>query len=251
MPPPIPDEWRNAPPQAIATGDGPYTAALAAVLGMASVSLAQLQSGLEANESGRYPRVFEDLKRVFLVVPDDMPAAEALHCHQLVWGLVKKLSSAGDHHDLAFLFVLPADAPRNYEQSLAIGLAVPEINPATTGHGVWRRSASLSELLTLAASTQPKDLLALRARQASDPRHGALAKLRTAVAQDDPSTGKEAAREAIAAFSGHEYHLDLFCRPPRHPHGHRLRAWLNDAVTSPVTQDWWAASKQHVPEWLA
>ena len=251
MPSPIPAEWLNAPPQSLAAGDGPYTAALAAVFAMASIPLAHLKAGLESNDRGGHTRVFEDLKRVFLVVPDDMPPAGALHCHQLVWELVENLSSAGGEHDLAFLFILPADAPRSYEDGLAIGLAVPEIDPATTGHAVWRRSGPLSGLLDLVASIQPMDLPPLRARQASDTRHAALARLRAAVAQDDPSTAKEAAREALAAFFGREYYLDLFCRPPRHPNGHRLRDWLKDAVTSPVTQDWWAASKQHLAQWLA
>ena len=247
----IPDEWQNAPPQALAVGDGPYTTALATVLGIASIPLALLNARPEPNERGGYTRVLDGLERVFLVVPEDMQPAEALHCHRLIWGLVEKLSSAGDHHDLAFLFVLPADAPRSYEDSLAIGLAVPEINPATIGHGACRRSASLSELLSLAASTSRMDLPPLRARQTSDARHAALAHLRASVAQDDAPAAKEAARQVLAAFLGHEYHMDIFCRPPRHPHGHRLRAWLNDAVTSPVTQDWWAASKQHLAQWLA
>ena len=232
-------------------GDGPYTAALAAILGTASVPLALLKALPRPNDQGGHTRVLDDLARVFLVVPDDMPSADALNCHRLIWGLVEKLSSAGEQHDLAFIFVLPPDAPRSYEDSLALGLAVPEINPATTGHAVCRRSASLSELLSLAASTCRMDLPPLRARQASDTTYGALAKLRAAVVQDDPSTAKEAARQVLAAFSGHEYHLDQFCRPPRHPHGNLLRAWLNTAVTTPVTPDWWAISKQHLTEWLA
>lgn len=250
IPTSFPDEWRSTPPQALAVGDGPYTAALATVLGIASIPLALLHAGPEPNDRGGHTRVLDDLERVFLVVPEDMQAAEALHCHCLIWGLVEHLSAAGDHHDLAFVFILPADASRSYEDSLAIGLAVPEIDPATTGHGVSRRSASLFELLDLAASTHPLDLPPLRARQASDTRHAALSKLRGAVAQDDPYAASEAARQVLSAFARHEHFLDQFCCPPRHPHGHLLRAWLSAAVTGPVTQDWWTVSKQHLAEWL-
>jgi hypothetical protein len=63
--------------------------------------------------------------------------------------------------------------------------------------------------------------------------------------------GDLSSRQVLAAFSRHEYPLDLLCHPLRHKCKHRLRAWLNDAVTSPVTQDWWTASKQCLAEWLA
>lgn len=247
----LPGDWQTSPPQSLVVGDGPYTAALATLLGTASIPLALLNAPPEPNERGGYTRVLNELERVFLVVPEDMQPAEALHCHHSLWGLVEKLSSAGDHHDLAFLFILPPDASRSYEEGLAIGLAVPEIDPATTGHAVWRRSGPLSGLLDLVASIQPMDLPPLRARQARDTRHAALARMRAAIAQDSPSVGKEAARAVLDAFLDHEYHLDQFCRPPWHSHGNLLRTWLGASVTSPVTQDWWAASKQHVPEWLA
>ena len=251
IPESFPDEWRTAPPQALVVGDGPYTAALAAILGTAPVPLALLNALPQPNDRGGHTRVLDDLARVFLVVPEELQPAEALHCHRQVWSLLEKLSSAGEHHDLAFLFVLPADAPRSYEQSLALGLAVPEINPDITGHAVCRRSAPLSELLSLAASTVPMDLPPLRARQSRDARHAALARLRAAAQQDDASAATDAARQVLAAFSGQQYHLDQFCRPPRHPHGNLLRAWLNTAVTTPVTQDWWAVSKQQLTDWLA
>ena len=250
MPASFPGEWRTTPPQALAVGDGPYTMALAAVFGAASAPITLLSAGAEPNDRGGHTRLLDDLERLFFVVPEDMPPAEALHCHQLVWELIESLCSAKGEHDLAFLFILPADAPRSYEEGLAIGLAVPEIDPATTGHAVWRRSGPLSGLLDLVASIQPKDLPPLRARQSRDPRHAALARLRSSVAQDDAPAAKEAARQVLAAFLGHEYHLDQFCRPPRHPHGHRLRAWLNAAVTTSVTQDWWTTSRQHLAEWL-
>jgi hypothetical protein len=251
MPFQIPDDWRTTPPQALVVGDGPYTAALAAILGTASVPLALINALPQPNDRDRHTRLLDDLARVFLVVPEDMPSADALNCHRLIWGLVEKFSTAGEQHDLAFIFILPADAPRSYEDSLAIGLALPEINPATTGHAVCRRSTSLSELCSLAASTVAMDLPPLRARQSRDVSHSALARLRASVQQDDPSAATAAACQVLLAFSGHEYHLDQFCRHPRHPNGNLLRAWLNVAVTKPVTPGWWAVSKQQLADWLA
>ncbi len=251
MPSPIPDNWGANPPHALAVGDGPYTTVLAACFGAAAFPAASLKAGAQLNARGGHTRLLEDLERVFLVVPEDMQPAEALHCHRLVWNLVEQFSSAGEQHDLAFLFVLPADAPRNYEQILALGLAVPEINPATTGHAVCRRSVPFSELLSLAASTVPRDLPPLRARQARDLRHSALAHLRAAISQDNPSAAVEAARHVLAAFSGQEYQFDQFCRPPSHRHGKLLRAWLSSAVTSGVTPDSWTLNRQQIADWLA
>jgi hypothetical protein len=247
----IPDDWQETPPQGLVVGDGPYTAALAAVLGIEYAPLALLNFQAQPNDRGGHRRMLDQLASVFLVVPEDMQPAEALHCHCQVWSLVEKLSSAGEQHDLAFLFVLPADAPRSYEKSLALGLAIPEITPATTGHAVCRRSSSLSQLRNLAASTTPMDLPPLRARQSRDTRHVALARLRASVQQDDPSAATAAARQVLEAFSEQEYHLDQFCRPPGHPNGNLLRVWLSIAVTKPVTPDWWSVSKQQLTDWLA
>lgn len=250
MPSPIPHEWSDTPPESLVAGDGCYTRALAVGLGTVSLPLDCLQIGPAPNDSGAYPRVLENLKRAVLVIPDCMSAAQALHCHAAVWDWVGKLTSDGDQHEIAFLFILPVDASKEYEQALAIGLGVSEVDPLITGHAICRRSVSLSEMLHLMAKVRPMDLLPLRARRAADTKRITLARLRLAVAQDNRSIADSAVREVLNAFSGHTYHLDLFCRPPSHQHGNRLRHWLNAVVTGPVTHDWWTEGREHLADWL-
>jgi len=246
----IPTEWQYDPPECFVAGDGPYASALASVLGTVPVPLNQLKAGPAPTNSGGFPRVFENLKWVFLVVPEAMSASEALQCHQEVWEWVEKLSSEGGQHELAFLFVLPSGASQSFEETLAVGLIVPEIDPVKSGHAIWRRSGSLSELLDLASRTHPLDVVPLRGRRASDSRHIALAKLRDAAGQNDPTPGREAAMAVLAAFRGQEYHLDLFCRRPYHQNGNLLRGWLNAAVTATVTPERWADQRGKIVGWL-
>lgn len=232
-------------------GDGCYAKALATCLAAGVLRVQELRVGPAARPNGVFPRVFENLKRVCLVLPEDMSAAETLRCHQSLWNWVEKLSSAGDQHDLAFIFILPADVSSQFTDTLAVGLGVDQIDLAATGHGVWRRSGSLSEMLHQMHQIRPMDLLTLRARRAGDAKRHALAELLQAVAQDDLSAASTAARKALAVFSGQEYHLDIFCRPPSHHNGNLLRCWLNTAVTESVTQDWWTTGKKHLIDWLA
>jgi hypothetical protein len=192
----------------------------------------------------------QGLKWVFLVVPEAMPAAEALRCHQEVWEWVEKLSPEREQHDLAFLFILPPGASQSYEGTLAAGLIVSEIDPATSGHAVWRRSGALSDLLALVRRTRPMDVVRLRRRRASDVRHIALAKLKTAATQHDPRQGMEAALGVLAVFRGQEYHLDLFCHTPCHKNANLLREWLNTAVTSTVTPVGWDEQRVKIADWL-
>ena len=251
MPIPIPNEWLVDPPGTLLAGEGPYAQAVATGLGTGTISLGQLKAGPEANDGGGYSQVLERLALVILVVSESMSAAEAIQCHRAAWDWVGKLSSARDQHELAFLFILPADASQEFEDALAVGLGVTQIDPASTGHAVWRRSGSLSEMQHVLANIRPMDLLPLLARRAANAKHTAIAALRALLTQDNPIAVSEAALQVSAAFSGHEYLLDLFCRAPSHRHGNLLRGWLNEAVTSPVTQDWLAASKQHLAQWLA
>lgn len=248
---PIPDELRYAPPESLVAGVGPYSAVMAAILGTVAIPFDRLHAGPESNSCGGYPRVLEALRRALLVVPEGMSTSEALQCHQSVWDWVGKLSSGGDQHDLAFLFVLPENASRGFEEALAVGLSVPMIHPATTGHAVWRRSGALSELLDLVATTRPMDLLSLMARRVVDVKRLALTRLCVAVAQDDPTAIVAAVQAVLGAFHAAEYHLDLFCGPPSHRHGNLLRAWLNAGVTGPVTQDWCATGRNQLSVWLA
>jgi hypothetical protein len=168
-----------------------------------------------------------------------------------MWDWVKKLTRAGDQHDLAVLFILPVDASDTYVDAIAVGLGVRDIDPVTTGHAVWRPSGALPELIGVLAKIRPKDWVSMQARQASDSRHTALARLHDAIARDNFSVVKEAACNVASTFSGHEYQLDLFCRPPSHHHGKLLRAWLKEAVTNSVTPDGWADRRKQIAEWLA
>lgn len=251
MPFSIPQQWRYAPPETLVAGDGPYAVALATVLGTEGISLGQLQSGPEAEDGGRFPQVLESLARAILVVSESMSAAEAIQCHRAAWDWIERLSSAGDQHELAFLFMLPEDTSQGFEDALAVGLGVPRIDPASTGHAVWRRTGSLSELLDVLTGIRPMDLLPLRARRAADTKHTTMAGLRATLAQDNPTTVSEAARQVLAAFSGQDYLLDLFCRAPSHRHGNLLRGWLNAAVTYPVTPEGWKVARKQLAAWLA
>jgi len=247
---PIPNEWQLVPPESVVVGAGPYTAALASILGTVGIPFDRFHAGPVPNAGGGYPRVLDSVRQALLVAPEDMAPGETLRCHQAVWGWIEKLSSAGDQHELRFLFILPGSVSAEYEEALAVGLCVPEIDPATTGHAVWRRSGGLFELLELIAATRPTDLVRLKARRSADRKRLALANLRVAVMDDDVAAICAAVRAVMDAFKGKEYHLDLFCRPPSHRHGNLLRGWLNAGVTGPVTQHWCTTGRGQLAGWL-
>lgn len=251
MPTPIPSTWRNSPPDSILVGEGVFAIAAAQVLGAARVSSGQLACGPEQNADGSLPLVLEDLNRVMLVVSENMSAADALRCHQMVWEWIEQLSSARDQHELVFIFMLLADISHGFEDTLATGLGISKIDPAATGHAVWRRSDSLSGLLGFLTNTQPMDLVPLRARRVADIKHIALARLRASVSLNDADALREAARDVLSAFSGCEYALDVFCCPPSHQNGNLLRRWLDAAVTDSVTPKEWIEGKEQLVSWLA
>jgi hypothetical protein len=246
----IPTEWQYDPPGSLVVGDGSYASVLAFVLGTVALPFEQLRKGPAPNDTGGYPRVFDDLKWSFLVVMETMAPAEALRCHSEVWDWVEKLSSEKEQHELAFVFVLPPGTPQSYEAALAAGLILPAIDPLTSGHAVWTQSGSLGELIVLAGSTPPSDVVRLRGRRASDSRHIALTRLIDAARGNDPAQGREAAMEVLASFSGQEYDLDLFCRPPFHQNGNLLRDWLDTAVTTIVTPESWVEQRRKLAVWL-
>jgi hypothetical protein len=243
-------EWRNKPPETLVVGDGCYARVLAAGLEAGVLSLRELRDEFSVCFDAGVPRVLENLKHAILVVSDSMTPADSLRYHESIWNWVERFSSAGDQHDLTFLFILSPEAPGQYESALALGLGFDQIDPSTTGHSVWRRSGSLPELLAVLSQIQPTDLLALRAWQRADVKRRALKNLQQAVAQDDPLATGAAAREVLGVFAGQEYNLDIFCRQPSHQHGNLLRRWLNAAVTGPVTPDWQAEGRKHLAEWL-
>lgn len=246
----LPIEWLHNHPEYLVAGDGPYSHALAFVLGTVPIRLDHLATGPSPTRDGGFPRVLGRLKSAFLVVPDEMPASEALRHHQRIWEWIERLSPDGEQHELAFFFVLPPCASPEYEGSLAVGLVVSEVDPATTGHAIWRSSSSLVDLFELMSRTHPLDAVSLCRRRASDSRRLALAQLRDAVDKGDPALGVDAASQVLAAFRGQEYDLDLFCRPPSHRHGNQLRKWLKRTVTAAVTPEEWAEYRLNIADWL-
>ena len=236
------------PPASLVAGDGPYARALASIFGTACLPVDNLKAPLNPNDDGGYDRVLAELRRVFLVISDRMSVAEALQYHEAIWEWVQKLARAGDQHDLAFLFILPVDSSKAFEEGLAMGLSVSEIDPAATGHAVWRRSGALIDLIDLAASIYPKDFVLLRNRRATDIKRAALARLRASVQKGDSC--EKSAAAVLAAFAGHEYYLDLFCKPPSHRHGNLFRKWLREAVTIPVTPHHHTDAVRDIATWL-
>lgn len=249
MPSPVPNDWQYSPPTTLVVGDGPCAAALAVIFGTIPLSLDALLDGPRPDEDGRFRRVFEDLKRVLIVVGDGMSAAEVIQCHQAVWHWVVTVSSKKEEHRLSIIFVLP-DAASAYAHGIAVGLSLAEIDPATTGHALWYRSGSLVELVDVAARTIPVDLVPLRNRLDRDVKYAALAQLRAAITADDSSGVVSAARKVLAEFSDHEYQLDVFCSPPSHRHGNLLRNWLRATVTDSVTPEYYTNARREIATWL-
>lgn len=176
-----------------------------------------------------------DLQLVFLVMSANQSAADALRWHNAVWEWVMKLSPNGDQHELAMVFiVLAGDAARTTE-ALLTGLGLAGTDQAAAGHAIIPMDAPLADILAEVVRIQPMDLPPLRARQAADSRHASLRGLRCALEAGDSMESRAAAIRVIQAFGGHEYLLDLFCRPPSHRNGNLLRGWLNELVTSGVT----------------
>jgi hypothetical protein len=246
----IPHEWFEVPLETFVAGEGPYTRALAGIFGVTSLPLSQLEGGCLEGPCEGYPLVLEALKRVVLVVPEEMAAADALRYHQFVWEWIVRLSSAADQHEAAFIFVLSENASEQYDEALAVGLSVGVTNLGTTGHAIWRRSGTLAELLELIASVRPVDLQLLMARRRVDGRRLVLNRLRLALTQDNPVVIRAAMHAVLEAFRSEEYHLDLFCRPPSHRHGNLLRKWLMIGVTGAVTRDWCATAMSQLTAWL-
>lgn len=247
----IPGEWQLALPESLVAGAGPYSAALASILGTVVTPLDQLYAGPARNAAGGYSLILENVAQALLVIPEDMTPGDALQCHEAVWVWIEKLSPGGVEHEVRFLLILPESASNGYEEALAVGLCVPVIDPATTGYAVWRRSGELLDLLELIAATRPMDLVGFRGRRSGDFKWLALAALRAAVMGDDPGAIGTAARAVLDAFEGAESHLDSFCRPPTHLHGNHLRKWLKAGVTGQVTQDWCTTGRKQLFRWLA
>jgi hypothetical protein len=232
---PVPYNWLAEPPRSLVVGDGAYAAALAMITGSEFITIDALNEGPEPNERGGYPRVLNAVERVFLVVGGNQSAAEALRCHESLWSWMGKMTLAGDQHELAIVFIVPAGDAARITAALVAGLGLAGVDPVTAGHAFIPMDTPLVELLAATIRIKPMDLPPLRARQAADTAHTALRGLRRALKAGGFFEIREAASRVLAVFDGQDYLLDLFCRPSSHRHGNLLRNWLNELVTSGVT----------------
>lgn len=233
----FPTEWLIEPLRILVAGDGCYASVLAAVLGAGRIGGGALAESLGNEIGAAMPQVLGGLEMVFLVCGAGQAAAGILSMHRGVWERVDHLSAERDEHQLAIIFVLPECGDR-LEESLALGLGLTTMNPATCGHAVVRMSDPLGKILAKAAQTVPRDAVVLHNRLLADRRHRALVGLKMA-APDDLAALQSAAAEVLEAFHEREYDLDLFCLPPCHPNGNAVRGLLQRAVTHMVTPEEW------------
>ena len=246
MPTSVPDPWLPNPPQTLLIGDGPYARSLAFIIGGAILPSDDLLSGVEEPQEGGLPQVFGSLERVIFVAGAVQSGSDLLRWHRALWIWIEKLSPEGEQHEVALLFVLPDSSVASLEESLAVGLGLKKLDSAS-GHGVVRMGDSMESLLGKLSAICPLDLPPLRARQTADAARVALHRLGRA---HDPADIRDAASKVLTIFSGREYHLDLFCRPPSHRNGNLLRGWLRAIVTDGVTPDS-VKEGNHLAEWLA
>lgn len=240
---PIPDAWLASPPETLVAGEGAFAAALALILGAGRIEFEALRTDPFPLPGGAYPLVLDELRRVFLVAGTHHGAAELLAAHAGMWRWVERLSEGRDQHLLAVVFVLPPEAGEGLISSLALALALPGFDPATSGHSVVRMDEPLEKLLETAAATRARDAVVLRNRIEADQRHAALRELAKAAGAPDAPSPDGATDEALQLatarvleqFAGREYDLDLFCRPPHHANGNALRQALRRIVTGEVT----------------
>ena len=234
-PTPIPDSWRSSPPHLLVVGERAYASALAQVLEAACIRPVEIAAEPAPNEGGGYPKVLGALERMFLVAGTGQTAADLLLWHEAVWDWVCKLSPDGDQHELAVAWLVPPRCGASLGEGILTGLGLCETDAPAAGHALIPIDAPLAEILATVARITPSDLPPFRARLASDQRHGSLRALRRALEAGDGSGIGEAAAKVLEVFAGREYLLDLFSRPPSHPHGKLLRTWLNRLVTGEGT----------------
>jgi hypothetical protein len=238
MPSPVPETWSSDPPKIIVAGAGPYASRLAQSLGVIPIPLQQLEGGPAPKSDGMFDRRLNALEQVYLLIPEEMSAAEALSYHHWIWDWIEKLTTGKDCHSVSFIFIIGSEAPEAFDRAISTSLALAALDPRICGHAIWRRSGDLASLTELAERTSPRDLQALRGRRASDVRRKSLAALAaTAMSTAQARAWFAAAKTVTNAFEGRESDIDLFCVPPCHLHGNLLRDWLHCAAIGPVTPE--------------
>lgn len=81
-------------------GDGPYARTLAQMFGADYIRLDQFNGGPDTPENGALPDLLNDLKTVFLVIPEKLPLAQVLWHHHWLWRWVQRLAHASNYHQL-------------------------------------------------------------------------------------------------------------------------------------------------------
>lgn len=246
------DEWSANSPHLLVAGDGSLAAVLGHVLGASVMSLNALdEHALEGEEEGESYRLLEKVHSIMIIVPLSAGLTDVARWVDQIWGLVERLSSMCDQHDLRWVLVPVASNPGSLEEGLGAVLAVPTVAQlASHGYGIWCPQHSLEDLVRVWQSVLPNDLLTLRARRNQDGRRRVLGALLGALQDNNQEAVVAVAKEVATQFFKHEYLLDVFCRPPSHQRGSKLRRWLTEVVTHGVTPHLCSSSHSEVESWL-
>lgn len=236
-----------AHPHDLVIGCGCFSRTLACVLGAVRIEPECLLTGHHKLNEQSTPLVLRDLERVTLVCGQGDSSADLLNWHEAVWRWIECFSPERDQHEIAVLFILPDVTSDSLGATLAAGLGLQAIDPATSGHGIVRMSDSLHSICTVLAAIQPMDLPPLRARKKADVRHAALHALRAAETAEEL---RVSAQRVALAFQEREYLLDLFCRPPGHRNGNLFRAWLREAARGGISFGKIEDAKTSLATWL-
>ena len=230
----IPDIWLSTPPRNLVIENGSYSHVITGILGASCLSATDLPIIEFTNLGTAIPRVFSELKCVILVANRSESPAEVLNYHEAIWKWIEALSPDGDMHELVMLVIVPAELSERFIEALLMKWGITLDEAKSFGLGFATMGDSLESLCQTLAETTAMDLLPLRARQAKDVRHKSIRLLLDAQTFEDFSL---ATKQVSELFKGSEYHLDLFCQPPAHSNGNRLRSLLSEIVTESVTPD--------------
>jgi hypothetical protein len=204
------------------------------LLGADFLPLDRFNGGPETPENGALPELLDDLKTVFLVIPETLPLAQVLWHHHWLWHWAQTLTRARNYHQMAVVFVLAEDDAEALATGLASGLGLDRLD-ASQGFILWRRSDPLRLLLDHLPDLATTDAQTIMDAQNCHPKRRALLQLKQAIALGSPDQIAAAAQHVSVEFQEDLPALDNYCIPPCHPNGNAWRAWLKTVVTEGVT----------------
>jgi len=239
----IPEQWRASPPDILIIGRGPFSLALGQILAGETITTEEILDGIERGSSG-VSYVLNDLRRVFIVAHPSQSPADLLCVEEALWQWIAALTAEKEEHRIAIQFILPARKSEDYSGALAAGLSCPTPDLTPTGHGVCSTEDSFPTILKLSSEIQSRSLVDLKNRRRRDLHRQVLSGFQREVSIRDENRVREASQAVRVAFDGKEYRLDLFCNPPCHQNGNRLRTILSEIVTDGVTP----SLKQSLPK---